>query len=136
MWTLGRLPRYIALAGRLVVLLRHFGTKGVPVSFGHDGGDNIPSPSRHPEPQPRFGGAFSLEILRVAARTLGPGADRPSRQRQLVASQRFLRNIRVTARAAGTAIMRREFPRHDGCRVRATPSSCARRYCAHARRLC
>jgi len=34
----------------------------------HDGEDNIPSPSRHPEPQLRFGGAFSLEILQVAAR--------------------------------------------------------------------
>ena len=32
----------------------------------------------------------------------------------------FSPNIRVTARAAGTAIMPREFPRHDGFRVRAT----------------
>jgi hypothetical protein len=34
--------------------------------FWSERGDNIPSPSRHP--QPRFGGAFSLEILQVAAR--------------------------------------------------------------------
>src|SRR6266436_562124 len=47
-----------------------------------------------------------------------------------------LPNIRVSTRAAGTAIMPREFPRHDEFRVQATSSSCARRYCAHARRRC
>src|SRR5262249_41667451 len=38
--------------------------------------------------------------------------------------------------AVGTTMMSREFPRHDRVRVRATPSSCARCYCAHSRRRC
>src|SRR6266508_137452 len=74
-----------------------------------DGGDNIPSLSRHPEPPFRRG--FSFEIPPVAARHPIPALTDPPAtaswwsQNNAGTDKVSCPNIRVSARAVGTAIM-------------------------------
>jgi hypothetical protein len=53
-----------------VILVGYGGTEGGPLSWGDDGGNNVPFPSRHPEPQPRFGGAFFANERKARARSI------------------------------------------------------------------